>query len=101
MKTLLLMLMLLSSLTHTFSHGYMAPEEDKWTHDRYETEMKWSDEPDLLQTMLKRMVRRPDQQQFFGLMGRRSSAKSQITRKRQKFQAFVGLMGKRSVEGSF
>uniref|UniRef100_A0A3B1KIL8 Protachykinin-like n=1 Tax=Astyanax mexicanus TaxID=7994 RepID=A0A3B1KIL8_ASTMX len=97
METLLLMIMLLSSLTHTFSHGY-DPEEDNWTNGRDAAEMKWF-EPDLLPTMLKRMERRPDQQQFFGLMGRRSTAKSQITRKRQKFQAFVGLMGKRSVEG--
>ncbi|KAL7840129.1 hypothetical protein AOLI_G00254520 [Acnodon oligacanthus] len=100
MKTLLLTLVLITSLTLSFSHGHSDPEEESWTDGRFETEIKWF-EPDPLQRMVKRMVRRPDQQQFFGLMGRRSSAKSQITRKRQKFQSFVGLMGKRSEEGSF
>ncbi|XP_028835135.1 protachykinin-like [Denticeps clupeoides] len=32
---------------------------------------------------------------LFALMGRRSGAKTQATRKRQRFHSFVGLMGKR------
>ncbi|XP_066501081.1 protachykinin [Hoplias malabaricus] len=101
MKTLLLLFLLIFSFILTFSHGdHSNSEEENGTDDRYETEMKWF-EAEPIQMMLKRMVRRPDQQLFYGLMGRRSSAKPQITRKRQKFQPFVGLMGKRSEEGSF
>nr|XP_023658297.1 protachykinin-like [Paramormyrops kingsleyae] len=41
-----------------------------------------------LNTILRRAARKPRPQQFFGLMGRRSS--------RQKLNSFVGLMGKRN-----
>ncbi|XP_048882177.1 protachykinin [Brienomyrus brachyistius] len=41
-----------------------------------------------LNTLLRRAARKPRPQQFFGLMGRRSS--------RQKLNSFVGLMGKRN-----
>ncbi|XP_067305632.1 protachykinin-1 isoform X3 [Pseudorasbora parva] len=57
-----------------------------------------SDEESELQTLLERVSRTPGLQQVFGLMRKRSSAKSQITRRRQKFQTFVGLMGKRNVD---
>ncbi|XP_045064637.1 protachykinin-like [Coregonus clupeaformis] len=68
--------------------------DDSWREDN-ETS-KWPE-------ILKRMTRKPDSRQFFGLMGKRGSAKSQVTRRRQKFESFVGLMGKRSSEeqGSF
>ncbi|XP_055781723.1 protachykinin-like [Salvelinus fontinalis] len=46
--------------------------------------------------ILKRMTRKPESRQFFGLMGKRGSAKSQVTRPGQKFESFVGLVGKRA-----
>ncbi|KAG5843082.1 protachykinin-1 [Anguilla rostrata] len=51
------------------------------------------------QEILRRMTRKPRPHQFFGLMGKRSSAaNAQMTRKRHKLNSFVGLMGKRSQE---
>ncbi|XP_048007747.1 protachykinin-1 isoform X2 [Megalobrama amblycephala] len=74
------------------------PDEDNWMNDKDEVNLLESE----LQTLLERVSRTPGLQQVFSLMGKRSSAKSQITRRRQKFQTFVGLMGKRNVEpGSF
>ncbi|XP_017282299.1 protachykinin-1 [Kryptolebias marmoratus] len=46
--------------------------------------------------ILLRMTRKPRPHQFIGLMGKRSMANTQITRKRHKVNSFVGLMGKRS-----
>ncbi|XP_076006374.1 protachykinin [Genypterus blacodes] len=51
-----------------------------------------------LQDMLVRMSRKPNPRQYLGLMGKKSSARTQLARKRHKFQTFVGLMGKRSFE---
>ncbi|XP_013880708.1 protachykinin-1 [Austrofundulus limnaeus] len=51
---------------------------------------------DPLRTLLQRMTRKPRPQHFIGLMGKRSMANTQITRKRHKVNSFVGLMGKRS-----
>ncbi|XP_028255127.1 protachykinin-1 [Parambassis ranga] len=48
--------------------------------------------------ILLRMTRKPRPHQFIGLMGKRSMANAQITRKRHKVNSFVGLMGKRSQE---
>ncbi|XP_067305631.1 protachykinin-1 isoform X2 [Pseudorasbora parva] len=90
MKILLLILLLLSALTDVLCQNFN-PDEDNWMNDR-------SDEESELQTLLERVSRTPGLQQVFGLMRKRSSAKSQITRRRQKFQTFVGLMGKRNVD---
>ncbi|XP_070996205.1 protachykinin-like isoform X3 [Oncorhynchus clarkii lewisi] len=62
---------------------------------------EWGDEwlsSDPFGEILRRMTRKPRPHQFFGLMGKRSSANPQITRKRHKINSFVGLMGKRSQE---
>ncbi|XP_018980197.2 protachykinin-like [Cyprinus carpio] len=53
---------------------------------------------DPFREILRRMTRKPRPHQFIGLMGKRSSANAQITRKRHKINSFVGLMGKRSQE---
>ncbi|KAM9306262.1 protachykinin-1 [Pholidichthys leucotaenia] len=53
---------------------------------------------DPLREVLLRMTRKPRPHQFIGLMGKRSTANAQITRKRHKINSFVGLMGKRSQE---
>ncbi|XP_026173585.1 protachykinin [Mastacembelus armatus] len=60
-------------------------EEDKWPNSAE------------IQDILVRMVRKPGPRQHLGLMGKKESAKTQMTRKRHKFH-FVGLMGKRSFE---
>ncbi|XP_069771815.1 protachykinin-like [Narcine bancroftii] len=53
------------------------------------------------QELFRRMIRKPQLEQFFGLMGRRSLGNKPLTRKRHKLEKFVGLMGKRSsVSGS-
>ncbi|XP_077077607.1 uncharacterized protein LOC143730920 isoform X2 [Siphateles boraxobius] len=97
MKILLLILLLLTDiLCQNFN-----PDEDNWMNDRYPDEVNLLESE--LQTLLEKVSRTPVLQQVYGLMGKRSSAKSQITRRRQKFQTFVGLMGKRNVvePGSF
>ncbi|XP_039977932.1 protachykinin-1 isoform X2 [Xiphias gladius] len=53
---------------------------------------------DPFREILLRMTRKPRPHQFIGLMGKRSMANPQITRKRHKVNSFVGLMGKRSQE---
>ncbi|KAK7158258.1 hypothetical protein R3I93_009464 [Phoxinus phoxinus] len=100
MKILLLMLLLLSALTDILCQNFN-PDEDNWMNDRYPDEVNLLESE--LQTLLGKVSRTPELQQVYGLMGKRSSAKSQITRRRQKFQTFVGLMGKRNViePGSF
>ncbi|XP_067267162.1 protachykinin-1 [Chanodichthys erythropterus] len=92
MKIFLLILLLLSALTGILSQN-VNPDEDNWMNDKDEVNLLESE----LQTLLERVSRTPGLQQVFSLMGKRSSAKSQITRRRQKFQTFVGLMGKRNV----
>ncbi|XP_050988411.1 protachykinin [Labeo rohita] len=100
MKIFLLILLLLSALSDILCQNF-SPDEDNWINNRYPNEVNVLESD--LQTMLERVSRAPGLQQVFGLMGKRSSAKSQITRRRQKFQTFVGLMGKRNVAkpGSF
>ncbi|XP_051577088.1 protachykinin [Myxocyprinus asiaticus] len=101
MKICLLILLLISALTNILCQNFN-PDEENWINDEYPNEVNLL-ESEPLQTMLKRVNQAPGLQQYFGLMGKRSSAKSQITRRRQKFQTFVGLMGKRNVTepGSF
>ncbi|XP_051575660.1 uncharacterized protein LOC127453370 [Myxocyprinus asiaticus] len=84
-----------SASTNILCHNFN-PDGDNWMNDRYPNEANLS-ESELLQRMLKSVNRALGLQQYFGLMGKRSSAKSQITRRRQKFQTFVGLMGKRNM----
>ncbi|KTF78079.1 hypothetical protein cypCar_00045953 [Cyprinus carpio] len=100
MKIFLLILLLLSAFSDILCQN-VSPEEENWMSDRYPDEVNLLESD--LKTMLERVSRAPGLQQVFGLMGKRSSAKSQITRRRQKFQTFVGLMGKRNVvePGSF
>ncbi|XP_056115471.1 protachykinin isoform X2 [Rhinichthys klamathensis goyatoka] len=100
MKILLLILLLVSALTDILCQNFI-PDEDNWMNDRYPDEVNLLESK--LQTLLEKVSRTPVLQQAYGLMGKRSSAKSQITRRRQKFQTFVGLMGKRNVvePGSF
>ncbi|KAM9406045.1 protachykinin-like [Salvelinus alpinus] len=69
--------------------------DDSWREEN-ETS-KWP-QSEQYKEILKRMTRKPESRKFFGLMGKRGSAKSQVTRRRQKFESFVGLMGKRSSE---
>ncbi|XP_064838680.1 protachykinin-like [Oncorhynchus masou masou] len=73
----------------------IGPKEDLdyWTNDQITDEWQSSDP---FREILRRMTRKPRPHQFFGLMGKRSSANAQITRKRHKINSFVGLMGKRS-----
>ncbi|CAN9504159.1 unnamed protein product [Ophioblennius macclurei] len=69
-------------------------ESDYWTSSN-RVEDEWlSSHP--LRDILLRMTRKPRPHQFIGLMGKRSMANAQITRKRHKINSFVGLMGKRS-----
>ncbi|XP_016391832.1 protachykinin [Sinocyclocheilus rhinocerous] len=93
MKIFLLILLLLSALSDILCQNF-SPDEDNWMSDRYPDEVNLLESD--LKTMLERVSRAPGLQQTFGLM-RKRSAKSQITRRRQKFQTFVGLMGKRNV----
>ncbi|XP_060681428.1 protachykinin-like [Hemiscyllium ocellatum] len=53
-------------------------------------------QPDSFRELLKRVARKPQYKQFFGLMGRRSYEYKPLIRKRHKLGSFVGLMGKRS-----
>ncbi|XP_072910292.1 protachykinin-like [Hemitrygon akajei] len=46
--------------------------------------------------LLRRMVRKPRPEKFYGLMGRRSLGSKPMSQKRLKLGRFVGLMGKRS-----
>ncbi|XP_007902952.1 protachykinin-1 [Callorhinchus milii] len=72
----------------------MSPDEDTslWG-DRSQEDLL---EPDSVRELLRRMIRKPRPEQFFGLMGRRSAGSKPLTRKRHKLESFIGLMGKRS-----
>ncbi|XP_039536697.1 protachykinin-1 isoform X2 [Pimephales promelas] len=74
----------------------LGPKEDHdyWTDNNQD---EWL-QADPFREILRRMTRKPRPHQFIGLMGKRSSANAQITRKRHKINSFVGLMGKRSQE---
>ncbi|KAM8840949.1 protachykinin-1 [Spinachia spinachia] len=71
-------------------------EADYWTNS-HEIQNGWPAN-DPFREVLLRMTRKPRPHQFVGLMGKRSMANAQITRKRHKVNSFVGLMGKRSQE---
>ncbi|XP_042561433.1 protachykinin [Clupea harengus] len=96
---ILLLLLVFCGLANMFCQDVYS-SEDNWDTGNYQTEDYPSQghllDPESLQTLL-RIIRKPGPQQFFGLMGKRSSAKTQMTRKRQKFESFVGLMGKRNL----
>ncbi|XP_062393703.1 protachykinin [Sardina pilchardus] len=98
MKTLLSILVL-CGLANMFCQEMYSSEDNLATEnyqlEGYPSQVQFSD-PEPLRTLL-RIIRKPGAQQFFGLMGKRSTAKTQVTRKRQKFQSFVGLMGKRNL----
>ncbi|XP_014056183.1 protachykinin [Salmo salar] len=69
--------------------------DDSWREDNETRKWQLSEQ---YKEILKRMTRKPESRQFFGLMGKRGSAKSQ-----GKHLSLAGLMGKRSSEeqGSF
>ncbi|XP_034457145.1 protachykinin-1 [Hippoglossus hippoglossus] len=97
MKLLLLpVLMLLFSIAQVFCEDNdPKAEADYWSSNQIQD--GWlSNDP--FREILLRMTRKPRPHQFIGLMGKRSMANSQITRKRHKVHSFVGLMGKRSQE---
>ncbi|KAL3044241.1 protachykinin-1 [Trematomus bernacchii] len=71
-------------------------ESDYWTSSKQIQDGWMSRDP--FREILLRMTRKPRPHQFIGLMGKRSMANAQITRKRHKVNSFVGLMGKRSEE---
>ncbi|XP_046887616.1 protachykinin isoform X1 [Hypomesus transpacificus] len=89
MKILMLIIVVFFVLTNIFSQEVYF--DDNWKDF---DEKLWKLEQ--FKEILNRMTRKSGPRQFFGLMGKRGTAKTQITRKRQKFQSFVGLMGKRS-----
>ncbi|KAJ8415937.1 hypothetical protein AAFF_G00404940 [Aldrovandia affinis] len=97
MKLLLSILVVFLALSEVFCEE-LGPNEDlnHWTNS-IQIQDEWL-ASDPLNEILKRITRKPRPRQFFGLMGKRSSASAQITRKRQKLNSFVGLMGKRSQE---
>ncbi|XP_036394616.1 protachykinin [Megalops cyprinoides] len=97
MKLLLSVIILCVSLAEILCEE-VGPSEDlnHWTNS-IQTQDQWL-VSDPLSDVLRRITRKPRPRQFFGLMGKRSSASAQITRKRQKLNSFVGLMGKRSQE---
>ncbi|XP_029370439.1 protachykinin-1 [Echeneis naucrates] len=74
----------------------IAEEANYWTGSNH-IQYDWlSSRP--FREILLRMTRKPRPHQFIGLMGKRSMANTQITRKRHKINSFIGLMGKRSQE---
>nr|AJF19703.1 preprotachykinin 1 [Ctenopharyngodon idella] len=77
----------------------LGPKEDLdyWTGNNQIQQDEWL-QADPFREILRRITRKPRPHQFIGLMGKRSSANAQITRKRHKINSFVGLMGKRSQE---
>ncbi|XP_072226958.1 protachykinin-1 [Leuresthes tenuis] len=98
MKFLLLpVLMALVAVAQVFCEDKDPKEgSDYWT-SRNQIQDGWlSNDP--FRQFLLRMTRKPRPHQFIGLMGKRSMANAQITRKRHKINSFVGLMGKRSQE---
>ncbi|XP_034017089.1 protachykinin-1 [Thalassophryne amazonica] len=98
MKLLLLpLLMSFFALAQVFCEQNDPKEEGEyWTSSSHIQDGWYSNDP--IREILLRMTRKPRPHQFIGLMGKRSMANAQITRKRHKINAFVGLMGKRSQE---
>ncbi|XP_041867688.1 protachykinin-1 [Melanotaenia boesemani] len=102
MKFLLFpVLMALIAISQVFCEDDPQEGTDYWTSSNQIQDGWLSSDP--FREILLRKTRKPRPHQFIGLMGKRSMANSQITRKRHKINSFVGLMGKRSQEepGSF
>ncbi|XP_037650706.1 protachykinin-1 [Sebastes umbrosus] len=98
MMKLLILPVLMVFVAEVYSTMETDPKEEKdyWTSSN-EIQDRWlSNDP--FREILLRMTRKPRPHQFIGLMGKRSMANAQITRKRHKINSFVGLMGKRSQE---
>ncbi|KAB5517748.1 hypothetical protein PHYPO_G00170740 [Pangasianodon hypophthalmus] len=97
MKLLLSVVVLFLALNEVFAEE-MGPNEDQdyWANGSIMQD-DWL-QADPFREILRRITRKPRPHQFIGLMGKRSSANTQITRKRHKINSFVGLMGKRSQE---
>ncbi|XP_008330050.1 protachykinin-1 [Cynoglossus semilaevis] len=97
MKLLLLpVFILFFTVGQVFCGNDFNEEADYWTSTNQIQDGLLSNDP--LREILLRMTRKPRPHQFIGLMGKRSMANSQITRKRHLVNSFVGLMGKRSQE---
>ncbi|XP_053494626.1 protachykinin-1 [Ictalurus furcatus] len=98
MKLLLSVVVLFLALNEVFAEE-MGPNEDQdyWANGSIMQD-DWPIQADPFREILRRITRKPRPHQFIGLMGKRSSANTQITRKRHKINSFVGLMGKRSQE---
>ncbi|XP_076863863.1 protachykinin-1 [Brachyhypopomus gauderio] len=97
MKLLLSVALVFLALSQIFGEDLGSKEDlDYWTNDN-QIQGEWL-QADPFREILRRMTRKPRPHQFIGLMGKRSSGNSQITRKRHKINSFVGLMGKRSQE---
>ncbi|XP_032367119.1 protachykinin-1 [Etheostoma spectabile] len=98
MKVLLLpVLMALLAVGQVFGEENDIKEDaDYWTSSNQIQDGWLANDP--FREVLLRMTRKPRPHQFIGLMGKRSMANPQITRKRHKVNSFVGLMGKRSQE---
>ncbi|MED6288079.1 protachykinin-1 isoform X1 [Girardinichthys multiradiatus] len=98
MKLLFLpLLMTLIAVAQVFCEdGDPKEGADYWTSSNQIQDDWLSNDP--FREILLRMTRKPRPHQFIGLMGKRSMANAQITRKRHKLNSFVGLMGKRSQE---
>ncbi|KAJ8267360.1 hypothetical protein COCON_G00125320 [Conger conger] len=98
MKLLLSLVVVFLVLAEVFCEEMSANDDlNYWTRSK-ELQDDWLP-VDQFKEILRRMTRKPRPHQFYGLMGKRSSAaNAQITRKRHKLNSFVGLMGKRGQE---
>ncbi|XP_064205555.1 protachykinin [Anguilla rostrata] len=97
MKLLLSILVVFLALAEVFCEEVGQNEDLNHWANSIQIQDEWL-ASDPLNEILKRITRKPRPRQFFGLMGKRSYANAQITRKRQKLNSFVSLMGKRSQE---
>ncbi|KAM9434919.1 protachykinin-1 [Clarias gariepinus] len=97
MKLLLSVVVLFLALNEVFAEE-VGPNEDQdyWPNGSIMQDDWLQANP--FREILRRITRKPRPHQFIGLMGKRSSGNTQITRKRHKINSFVGLMGKRSQE---
>ncbi|XP_005750719.1 protachykinin-1 isoform X1 [Pundamilia nyererei] len=98
MKSLLVAVLMVLIAAAQVSGEENDPKEDTdyWTSTN-QIQNGWISNNPFREALL-RLTRKPKPHQFIGLMGRRSMANTQITRKRHKVNSFVGLMGKRSQE---
>ncbi|XP_030249100.1 protachykinin [Sparus aurata] len=91
MELVKLVIIVLLLLTSVFCQEM---EVDNWREGIEEN--KWPNSGEI-QDIFVRMSRNPGSQHYLRVIGK-DSAKSQRSRKRNRFQTFVGLMGKRSFE---